>query len=220
MKLLLAISFALFFAQTAIAAPAITSVSAVVEHGDSLVIAGSGFGTKSPAKPLMWDDCESGTVGVAPSTSTENSASQVAYSQINPTSAASEPFKIMYRAVGYDPVNTEVAGPHTHSKKYISGGHENVSGDGARDVTLTVATPSSYAERWFMQFYYRVDPDWPSPCDVPNHKITTFQDGTAAYASGNNQFSIITTQHLFHVMMASLCILKRRQLLRLIRGTA
>lgn len=36
------------------AAPTISSVTGTITHGQSLVVAGTGYGTKSPAKPLVW----------------------------------------------------------------------------------------------------------------------------------------------------------------------
>jgi hypothetical protein len=39
-------------------APIITGVSGTLSHGSTLIISGSGFGAKSPAAPLVWDDCQ------------------------------------------------------------------------------------------------------------------------------------------------------------------
>lgn len=41
----------------------ITSVSGTLSNGQTITISGSGFGTKSTAKPQRWDDFEAGTVG-------------------------------------------------------------------------------------------------------------------------------------------------------------
>jgi len=43
-------------------APSISGVSGTVSHGQSITITGAGFGTKTTAAPLVWDDFESGTV--------------------------------------------------------------------------------------------------------------------------------------------------------------
>lgn len=42
---------------------AITGVSGTVSENSTLTITGSGFGTKSPAAPLLWDNFDSGTSG-------------------------------------------------------------------------------------------------------------------------------------------------------------
>src|SRR5574343_493704 len=46
-----------------LAAPSISGVSGTVSSGQSVTIAGSGFGSKSSAAPMKWDTFESGTVG-------------------------------------------------------------------------------------------------------------------------------------------------------------
>ncbi|MFA6253018.1 MAG: fibronectin type III domain-containing protein [Patescibacteria group bacterium] len=43
--------------------PAISSVSGTISDGSAITITGSGFGAKSQAAPLRWDDFDSGTLG-------------------------------------------------------------------------------------------------------------------------------------------------------------
>lgn len=43
------------------AAPAVTEVTGTVTNGSTLTITGTGFGTKSTAAPLVWDNFEAGT---------------------------------------------------------------------------------------------------------------------------------------------------------------
>jgi hypothetical protein len=45
--------------------PAICGVSGTVSHGQSITIAGSSFGNKSHAGPMLWDDFDSGASGSA-----------------------------------------------------------------------------------------------------------------------------------------------------------
>lgn len=45
------------------AASEITSISGSVAHGESVTISGSGFGSKSPAAPLLWETFDGGTNG-------------------------------------------------------------------------------------------------------------------------------------------------------------
>lgn len=47
-----------------IAAPSVIGISGLFIHGQSVTISGSGFGTKSPAAPLVWNNHESCTSGV------------------------------------------------------------------------------------------------------------------------------------------------------------
>lgn len=60
---LLLLALLLGFAGEAQGQVMITSVSSPVSSGQPLVISGSGFGSKSPAAPLKWDDFEKGTAG-------------------------------------------------------------------------------------------------------------------------------------------------------------
>ncbi len=59
------ISFLLtiFWSASSYAQPNITSFSGTPVDKGTLTITGTGFGTKTPAAPLKWDDFESGTVG-------------------------------------------------------------------------------------------------------------------------------------------------------------
>lgn len=45
------------------AAPSISGVSGTLTHGSSVTVSGSGFGSKTTAAPIKWDDFESGTLG-------------------------------------------------------------------------------------------------------------------------------------------------------------
>ena len=48
------------FPQSTFAAPAITGVSGTISQGQSIAIVGSGFGAKTSAQPVYWDDLEDG----------------------------------------------------------------------------------------------------------------------------------------------------------------
>jgi len=50
------------------AAPSITNVSGTVSHGQSINISGSGFGTKTPAAPILWETFDDGMNGANIST--------------------------------------------------------------------------------------------------------------------------------------------------------
>ena len=53
-----------FFLTTEVPAePAITGISpSYIRHGQTLILTGSRFGTKSPAAPLIWENCEGKTI--------------------------------------------------------------------------------------------------------------------------------------------------------------
>jgi len=187
------------FAKTSLAVPSVSGVSGTISHGNSITISGSDFGIKNPAKPLMWDDGENATAGTFPSAS-PNSGSQVGYSDYQPEDIRDEydipeTHEIHYRAIPYTAVNQAINGPHLRSTKLLVGGHWDpglLNGDiPARDVDLTVATPSDFANRWFATWYYRTDPDWPTPCQSGNNeKISVYQAGIQAYSNSpyTNQY--------------------------------
>ncbi|HMN19009.1 MAG TPA: hypothetical protein PKA31_00225 [Candidatus Moranbacteria bacterium] len=65
-KICLAISVGSFFAaQTAFAAPSISSVSNALRHGQSVTISGNGFGIKNPVAPLKWDPVDGMYAGLS-----------------------------------------------------------------------------------------------------------------------------------------------------------
>jgi hypothetical protein len=173
--------------------PIINSASPSWMHKSPAIIGGLNFGNKTPAAPLMWDDCEAALAGTDPSTTVKNEYSQVPYGEVLPAPSnpnVSSEYKTRYRAVNYAPVDSQVAGPHGYSTKYIAGGHQNTGIQGLVDnVALTVGTPGGFANRWFVHFYYRLNPEWPQPCgSQTNHKIFTFQSEMAAYGTGGNQY--------------------------------
>lgn len=200
----------LFLLGSAYADPAITSLSkSTVTHGDTLVIydSGSGFGSKSPAAPLLWDDCDGETVDTAPDSSA-NAYSQVGYSDYMPIAvrngeAVPEAWQMKYRGFPYTPTGesgplSTITAPHSHSTQCLSGGHYYlVTMDGlnpARDVGVTIPTASgigNFSSHWYAHWYYRVNSDWPECGSSPNHKTTSVQSDIAMYggATYENDFS-------------------------------
>ena len=176
------------------AEPIINSTSGTWNHKTVVTISGSEFGTKSPVKPLIWDDCEGETAGAFPK-STANSYSQVGYSDAQPADWRDgedipDTPEINYRNAPHTAVSTAITAPHYRSTKFISGGHyEDAPSDqsdpaSGRSVSLTVSTPSGYAERWFATWYTRNDPAWPTACPGANEKITALNAGTSEYSTG------------------------------------
>jgi hypothetical protein len=50
------------WAEKSFAAPVVSGVSGTVAHGQNVTISGSGFGNKSSAAPLVWDNCSGTTI--------------------------------------------------------------------------------------------------------------------------------------------------------------
>lgn len=59
---LIALCILTVLASTALGEPTISSVSGALSNGGTIIIKGSGFGSKNPAPPLIWADFELGTI--------------------------------------------------------------------------------------------------------------------------------------------------------------
>lgn len=195
------------------AAPSISNVIGDYTHGESIVISGSDFGTKSPAAPLMWDDCESATAETFPSGSA-NGSSQVGYSDWQPLEerqgdgrTVPATHRIYYREFPYTPAGesgslTQIAAPHTHSTKCLSAGHyfdaewEIFGNNPARDISITIPNANgvgNFETHWYARWYYRVNSDWPECGTDPNHKTSVIQSDVVAYGGGTypNDYSYL-----------------------------
>jgi hypothetical protein len=129
----------------AVAAPLVTGVSGTLSHKSTVTITGSGFGTKSTAAPVVWDDASGASLSEKWNLSVPYSASDSSYN-------------IQYRAAGY----RGVAGPHTNASKYIVGGHPNSWGpyNGGNVMMLVNRKNYSNGDIYYVSWYERVDPNW------------------------------------------------------------
>ena len=109
--LLSLISFLLLGISTVLAQPEISSVTGTMSHKETIVINGFGFGGKTPAKPLVWDDCEDYNDGDDP-------VVDGPWDQGLP-SASGSPHDISYRIIPYE----GVPAPHRYSSIYVTGAH-------------------------------------------------------------------------------------------------
>lgn len=150
--------------------PNITNVSGTLNHGNSITISGSGFGTKSPVAPLIWDNGSSRASGEAPSAG--------GWTAAYPTGLTGESaiYNMQYRTAG-DFRN--VYGPHSLNTRYLAGcsvGYSDYGGvNGANAVVGKKFTVTS-DQHWFASTYWRLDPsglhDWES---YPYTNIKNFQ---------------------------------------------
>ncbi|MDY6880920.1 MAG: hypothetical protein SV686_11785, partial [Thermodesulfobacteriota bacterium] len=186
------------FCTSSFAQPSIESRSDSWVHKGTATINGTGFGVKEPAAPLMWDDGEDKT--------TETPASVIAsgYCNVEPLAPIPGSHQIMYRNAPFTAVSVPVEAPHGRSTKFIGGGHyENYEGLHAQGVSLTVSTPTDgdMRNRWFTNWYYRLDPSWPSCGEGMNHKWIVFQSGVMPYSNSpytNEYFYIDFSNHPCH----------------------
>lgn len=59
-RILILLSVIMFAQIPAFAEPLISTLSGSISHGSTVTISGAGFGTKNPARPLVWADFEQG----------------------------------------------------------------------------------------------------------------------------------------------------------------
>lgn len=167
-------AFALILvAGTANAAPIVSQTLGRFDHKAIVTINGSGFGTKTTAAPIVWDDASGANIldkwsGAWPDASGPNGpASQTIY-------------RVPQRGISL---------PHSNITRYIAGCHRDSGGANAGyDVmfwkTRTIALPSIT----YMSWYQRVDDAWVfglgSPAD-DNFKIFDYSRGTDPFDASN-----------------------------------
>jgi len=192
-KKLLLVSLILLCSTHLLAAPAPTGSSGTWTHGGSVTITGADFGSKSPAGPLVWDDCEDPSDGTYVTTSYPgNSISRVDYSQIEPPSTLSSTHRMRYRATPYTPTGnstlTAVSSPHANSSQIVSFGHENGVGvdgnDGANGwVTIPNTDGAGHgSDTWYVSYYHRYVEEWPAAL---NNKFFVFNNSGDVWGSSN-----------------------------------
>jgi hypothetical protein len=117
-----------------LAAPAITSVSGTISHGQSITISGSGFGTKSTAAPNLWDTVSNQYTGLSNGSTIPSGSGYVWGSN----GRNDEPGIVKYNTTG-----GEQRGRDTANYKAIN----TVNGT-LQAHTITPAPSSMYASWW------------------------------------------------------------------------
>ena len=152
---------ALLLSAVAAAAPVVSNVSGVLDHKGSITITGSGFGAKSKAAPLVYDDASGSSIlqlwdGAWPSTAGE--------------------YNTVYRA----PIRN-IGLPHSHDVRYIAGAHAtNQTATSGYNVTVfkSLATKPAYL---YLSWYQRADDAWHFGGDN-NFKTFDYSEGNNPYA--------------------------------------
>lgn len=129
------------FCSVSFAAPTVSGISGTASHGQVLVLSGSGFGNKTTAAPVVWDDC-SGT----------NILEK--WSGGWPTSPISDNYVINYRAPmrGVQPA-------HSFAAKYLCGAAAGTGSGYPNNIMIWKnRTITSYPAYSYISFYTRVDP--------------------------------------------------------------
>ena len=161
----------------AFATPVITQVSGTLDHKASITIQGNGFGSKSTAAPLAWDDASGTSIGQVWDGAWPD--------RFGPS------YDIMYR----DPMRG-VSPPHAHDNRLIAGAHAYSNGaDAGFDVVLFKnITIGSYPASIYASWYQRADSNWVFGGDN-NYKIFDYSVGAEPYATANNWFTCYGPPH-------------------------
>lgn len=155
--------------------PTITGLSqSYIQHEQTLTLTGSGFGTKLPAAPLIWDNCEGKTINTPIAVISEGG-----WSERSPHSSANpNDWKMQYRSIPY----RTVSGPHSRSSTYMAGGHYRKPNDNA-DCVLVTKDNGAHANEWYAIWYVKLDPKWPDVVQTGNnYKDFCCQDAPRAYS--------------------------------------
>lgn len=190
------IIISLFINKAIFAQPNVISVSGSINHGNTIVMSGSDFGTKSPAAPLLWDNCESRTVDN--DEAVENGGQIrggknfqfVAPNNYNWTGDKAH-WHMRYRSFPFTPTETigAISAPHSNSTKCLAGGHRETRAlegtNEGRNVFVQIDSEVTEGNtRWFVMFYHRTTmPESGSR----SHKFVRWNSG-AGYSQGDTSY--------------------------------
>ena len=132
-------------------AVSITGNSGSGAHGGSLTLTGSGFGTKSTAAPVIWDNCDH----------TVNDPAQIVAAGWTGAwpDAGTTAYHMQYRNTNY---RTGMGAPHSRVGKYMAGAHgENVGyNQGYNVIVFKSRTVSAFPADTYASWWYRNDDAW------------------------------------------------------------
>jgi hypothetical protein len=149
------------FAISAHAAPVVSSVSGELDHKGTVTISGSGFGSKSRAAPVIWDDMSTGNVLDKWDLATPN------------TNAA---YNLVYRSP-----QRGISLPHQHATRYLAGAHGGSGPNGGAQVMAWKRRAmTSYPQYSYVAWYQRSDDNWVFGGD-DNYKVFDFTRGFGGY---------------------------------------
>ena len=162
--------------QSALAAPVPQSVSGALNHGASITISGSGFGVKSTAAPVAWDNASGAAV--------------------TDVWTGSWPDQLPgYNLAYYAPMRG-IALPHSHVTRYIAGAHaSNTGADTGYDVLMwkSIALPP-LPYYIYASWYQRADNAWHFGGDN-NFKTFDYSAGDEPYALTQSWYTCYGPPH-------------------------
>jgi len=140
--------------------PTISTITGIADNDSSLVIEGTGFGTKGTAAPIIWDDCSGSDITVLWDGAWPEAAEQPTSTPVYTTSIRSVPM------------------PHSHSTQYIAGRAPGTGLGYPNNVMVWKNRTVSLPCYTYMSWYQCVDPLFNSG---DNFKWSNYSCGTSPY---------------------------------------
>ena len=157
MRKILTVLFILFLCTESFGAPAPVSVSGSVTHDGSITISGSGFSTKSPVAPYLWDATDDDSTS---SMATYYCGLRPVCSDGNQDDAGVTGSQPRYSSSYPDVSGTPMTMPHDNITKYIATATSSCSGswssDGSGNNVFSLCDINS--STIFAMYYYRLSP--------------------------------------------------------------
>jgi len=151
-----------------VAAPVVSGTAGTFSHKASITITGSGFGTKSQAAPVVWDDASGASI-----------SSKWDLTWPNTNSSYNMAYRSPQRGIEL---------PHGNITRYLAGAHGGSGANGGANVMVWKnRTISSYPAYTYASWYQRADDGWTFGGD-DNYKCFDFSKGTGGYDLPENWY--------------------------------
>jgi hypothetical protein len=160
----------------ALSAPVVQQASGAVNHKGTLTISGSGFGSKTTAAPVVWDDATASDI---------SKNWDGAWPNLLPG----------YNTNYYSPMRG-INPPHSHDTRYIAGAHAgNAGADAGWNVIFfkNISLPS-FPCYIYASWYQRADHEWVFGGDN-NFKTFDYSEGNSPYASFKSWYTAYGPPH-------------------------
>jgi hypothetical protein len=150
----------------ALSAPVIQQVSGALNHKGTITINGMGFGSKSNAAPLVWDDATGSNI-------------------LDKWSGAWPNLIPGYNTNYYSPMRG-ISPPHSHDTRYIAGAHATTAGAYSGEMVMVFKNITLQAFPFYIyaSWYQRADDAWIFGGDN-NYKTFDYSAGNEPMASSN-----------------------------------
>ena len=162
--------------QAAFAAPKVQNVSGALDHNASVTVTGSGFGSKTTAAPLVWDNASGKSITEKWSGGWPNQVPG-------------------YNLDYYKPMRG-ISPPHPRDARYIAGAHiSNAGAYSGLAVMMYKSIPTPKLPYYiYASWYQRADDQWHFGGDN-NYKTFDYSEGSEPYAVNKSWYACYGPPH-------------------------